>query len=225
MFARFRQNPNLRKLFFQEAFFGGFSPWLLAGMLLLAVVFPTFWVWLVAAGAVLWLINFLAQLNSEATYRKAVSFQMTQGFSGGTASTAFNATEIEASLDGLLQSIRGKVQPDVLTKVQSIAATIHEILPYGTKIDAGSQDTFTVRQAVLEYLPDTLESYLKLSPRLAEQKVLKDGKTAQALLNEQLELLNVSLKDILDSYHRNDTEQLLVQGRFLRDKFQKSKIF
>lgn len=150
-----------------------------AGMFLLGGGFSHF-LGFTPAAAVLWLINFLAQLNSEATYRKAVSFQMTQGFSGGTASTAFNATEIEASLDGLLQmNFAAKFNPMSKRKMCHKLSTIHEILPYGTKIDAGSQDTFTVRQAVLEYLPDTLESYLKLSPRLAEQKVFKDSKTAK----------------------------------------------
>lgn len=45
------------------------------------------------------------------------------------------------------------------------------------------------------------------------------GKTAHALLAEQLDVLDRTLRDMLTSLYRHDAQGLLVHGRFLRDKF------
>jgi hypothetical protein len=223
MFSRFQKNPTLRPYLLQQALFGLPSAFILAVTLLLAVVLGAWWWLILPIGGVLWLSNFLLQLSSEANYKKAVAFEVSQSLSYAEINQNFNPEEIEAALEGLLESLKTRVNPEILAKVQKISKTIHEILPYGSRQDMGYQDVFNLRETALEYLPVTLENYLKLSPRLAEQKQLTNGKTAKTLLGEQLDLLDNSLQDMLSSLHNNDTQQLQIQGRFLQDKFSKGQ--
>lgn len=51
--------------------------------------------------------------------------------------------------------------------------------------------------------------------------MVRDGKTAKALLLEQLDLLDAKMKEIVTSVAENDTQALLVNGRFLEEKFGK----
>ncbi|HUN23923.1 MAG TPA: hypothetical protein PK299_12415 [Anaerolineales bacterium] len=223
MFSRFQKNPTLRPYLLQQALFGLPSALILAVTLLLAVVLGAWWWLILPIGGVVWLSNFLFQLSSEANYKKAVAFEVSRSLSYAEINKNFNPEEIEAALEGLLESIKGRVSPEILAKVQKISKVIYEILPYGSRQDLAYQDVFNLRETAFEYLPVTLENYLKLSPRLAEQKQLTNGKTAKTLLGEQLDLLDNSLQDMLNSLHNNDTQQLQIQGRFLQDKFSKGQ--
>ena len=114
---------------------------------------------------------------------------------------------------------------DVLIKVESIKSSILDILPHIANINSSNYNIYTIRQVALDYLPETLENYLKLSTDLATKKPIKDGKTAHDLLLEQLSLLDGELKEILEDIHHDDTQSLLAHGRFLKDKFGKSELW
>jgi hypothetical protein len=45
------------------------------------------------------------------------------------------------------------------------------------------------------------------------------GKTAHDVLQEQLGLLDSKMQEILVSVNENDTQALLANGRFLKEKF------
>lgn len=133
--------------------------------------------------------------------------------------------EIKRELEGLVATIRPRVPQQILDKVLSIQATLLELLPTVARADAqGGYDTHVVRQTALTYLPETLENYLKLPPAFARFHAVKEGKTAQQLLSEQLELLDGTLKEVAANIYRNDTDRLLINGRFLEETFRKGEL-
>jgi hypothetical protein len=131
----------------------------------------------------------------------------------------FSVAEIDTGLERLVCSVHGKVSKDVFAKIQSITESIHSMLPRIVNLDSSDPDIYVIRQTALEYLPQSLQSYLKLPRAYAELHPLKGGRTACQLLLEQLDLLDEKMKQIVEDFHRNDTEQLIMHGRFLQEKF------
>ncbi|MCB1770503.1 MAG: hypothetical protein KDJ31_12515 [Candidatus Competibacteraceae bacterium] len=126
---------------------------------------------------------------------------------------------LRASLDELLASIRRQVPADILARTQRITETILEVLPRLGEFDGGSHNTHVIRQTALDYLPTALQNYLALPSAFARLHPLRDGKTAHQILLEQLDLLDGKMREIAADIHRQDSQQLLIHGRFLEDKF------
>jgi len=78
---------------------------------------------------------------------------------------------------------------------------------------------FEVRKIAYDYLPDTLNEYLRLPSGMARSEPIHGEKTAEEALNEQLTLLDTTLHDLARSLFEKDAAGLLVHGRFLREKF------
>lgn len=78
---------------------------------------------------------------------------------------------------------------------------------------------FEVRKIAFDYLPDALNQYLALPSSMARTERLNSGKTAEEALNEQLGLLDNTLRDLAKSLFEKDAGGLLVHGRFLKEKF------
>ena len=135
-----------------------------------------------------------------------------------------DVAEIKGELEHLVASVKNRVSKEVLEHVLSIQRSITEVLPTLTRDGAHTHQAYVVKQTALEYLPETLETYLNLPPAFARLHTVKDGKTAQQLLLGQLELLDTTLKDIVVDLHQNDTDRLLINGRFLEEKFRKSDL-
>ena len=74
----------------------------------------------------------------------------------------------------------------------------------------------------MEYLAETLEHDFALPTVYMQTHPIKDGRTAQNLLLEQLELLDAQMKETVSDFNRDDTSKLLAHGRFLEEKFGKS---
>ena len=127
---------------------------------------------------------------------------------------------ISRVLKQILERIQGRVEPDVFNSVKSIATAITDALPRLTTGDPQLNGArFTVRQMATDYLPSTLQSYLKLPPGYRRVHSVGGGKTAHDVLQEQLGLLDGKMQEILVSVNENDTQALLANGRFLKEKF------
>jgi len=150
-------------------------------------------------------IGYLAMPSSRA-FESSISAQM-------------SAAEIKAALDSLSHDIAGKVPKSVSALVDSISQSIVEILPTMAKDNTEDQNTYTIRQTALQYLPETLKNYLDLPPAFRNLYPVQDGKTATQLLVEQLALLDGKMKEIVNNYLANDSQALVTNGRFLADKF------
>ena len=166
-------------------------------------VFHAFWLEIVLGA---YGIGYLAIPSSRA-FETSISAQM-------------SATEIKAALDSLQHDIAGRVPKEVSALVDSIAQSIVAILPTLAKDNnAGDQNTYTIRQTALQYLPETLKNYLNLPAAFRNLYPVQDGKTATQLLIEQLTLLDGKMKEIVNNYLSNDSQALVANGRFLADKF------
>jgi hypothetical protein len=130
------------------------------------------------------------------------------------------AEAIGGQLAAMIKGLSGKVEPDVLERVQHIRESIDVLLPrLLAQESVGDKSLFIVRQTALEYLPNTLQAYLSLPTAFRRLHAVRDGKTPKALLLEQLDLLDGKMKEIVTSVAENDTQALLVNGRFLEEKF------
>lgn len=144
----------------------------------------------------------------------AVDVQMRQEMS---------ADEIRQQLNELSKIAKRKLPKDLAAQVESIKATIIDMLPLLVNAGPSDRDVFAVRQTALQYLPDTLQNYLNLPPAYANYHPIKDGKTARQLLSEQLAMLDEEMKEIAVDLNKSDSQKLLAHGRFLRDRFQESE--
>ena len=131
------------------------------------------------------------------------------------------ADDIRMELDELIRKIKGKVPKEVLDVVQSIKASILEVLPQIVDLEGSDYNIFTIKKTALDYLPASLQNYLNLPPAYANLHPVKDGKTSKQLLLDQLGLLDQEMKEVVQAVNANDTQKLIVQGQFLKEKFQK----
>ncbi len=136
-----------------------------------------------------------------------------------------SADEIAAGLEELVRSAGYKLPPEARTRVESIKNSILEILPHVADLNSADYNIYTIRQTALDYLPETLENYLKLPRAYAGLHPIREGKTAQQLLVEQLDLLDRQMKEIVQDLVNSDTQQLIAHGRFLEDKFRQAEQF
>lgn len=124
-------------------------------------------------------------------------------------------------LDRLLQASRSQLQPELLQHLDSIRSSIEEVRPRLAAVHGSEDLLYTVRETVARYLPETLTNYLKLPPLFRATHLLEDGKTARALLLEQLKVLDEQMKEVVTHVACADADALLANGQFLRERFQR----
>lgn len=138
--------------------------------------------------------------------------------------TGFDPDDVRKALDTQVRAVNGKVPPEVLARVQSIQQIILGILPRSGTLPPGSPELYVVQRTALEYLPTALESYLNLPRAYATLHPVQDGKTPKQVLMDQLALLESKMTEVADDVHRNDTDRLLANGRFLEERFGRSAL-
>lgn len=136
----------------------------------------------------------------------------------------FDPNDVRKALDQEVRLVNGRVPADVLAKVQSIATIIYGILPRAGSLPPGSPELFIVQRTASDYLPTALESYLNLPRAYATLHPVQDGKTPKQVLMDQLTLLESKMTEVADDVHRNDTDRLLANGRFLEERFGRSAL-
>jgi phage shock protein PspC (stress-responsive transcriptional regulator) len=123
-------------------------------------------------------------------------------------------------LESLHERLRERAGPDTLTTLQRIEEKLGFLIEHsGSSAELFDFKPFEVRKIAFDYLPDTINNYLQLPPQLARTERLRDGRSAEQALQEQLHLLDHALADLTRSYFDRDAESLLIHGRFIKDKF------
>jgi hypothetical protein len=145
---------------------------------------------------------------------------------GKTIDADFDASASPAQIDASLAHFQKEVKPlvpaDVAELVDSIATSIRSVLPLLAKSSTiADQDSYTIRETALHYMPETIAGYLRLPPAYRNLQPLSDGKTARQLLVEQLTLLDAKMKEIVKNLLANDAQALVANGQFLRSRFTK----
>ncbi len=133
-------------------------------------------------------------------------------------------TEIKNALEQMIGKAKRRLPPEAVAHCERIKTLVVEMLPR-IRTAQGTQDAFAIKQAALDYLPHTLENYLALPPAYASLHPIKDGKTAKVILLEQLTLLEQSVQAASSNVLQGDAQKILVNSRFLEDKFAKPEQF
>jgi hypothetical protein len=126
---------------------------------------------------------------------------------------------LRSRLDDLINEARPALPPASMERLSSIRGSIDEVLPKLVQNTSSNDDLFTVRETALRYLPETLGNYLALPKLFRTTYKVRDGKTAEKLLGEQLAVLDEQMQQVVTNVARGDVEALLANGRFLEAKF------
>jgi hypothetical protein len=127
--------------------------------------------------------------------------------------------DLQTMLEDLIKKISKRVAEPELNKVVNIKDNILMLLPRLNEMNAGDYDLHVVKQTVTDYLPQMLTTYLELPPAFARMHKMRNGKTAQEVLIEQLGILNEQIEQIVISVNSKDADALIAQGEFLKSKF------
>ena len=134
-----------------------------------------------------------------------------------------DSTELAAwriQLESLHERLRERAGQDTLTTLQRIEEKLAFLIEHSdSSAELFDFKPFEVRKIAFDYLPDTINNYLQLPSQLARTERLRDGRSAEQALQEQLHLLDHALADLTRSYFDRDAESLLIHGRFIKDKF------
>jgi hypothetical protein len=128
--------------------------------------------------------------------------------------------QLGKGLDGALDARLGRrILPESAAKrVERIQQAILDILSHAQSMDGEPFQLQIVRQTVNDYLPTVLQTYARLPAAFARMHPVRDGKTAQRLVEEQLALIEQELSGILVGLSKNDAQALIVHGEFLKKK-------
>jgi hypothetical protein len=126
---------------------------------------------------------------------------------------------VRRALASTQRKIAGRVTNDISVKVDRITRRIGDTLDRADALGGGSYAQFVLAKCATDYLPDTLDAYLRLPRAYADHHEFADGRTPRVLLIEQLDVLQREMDAIAAAANGAQAEQLIVNGRFLFDKF------
>jgi hypothetical protein len=138
--------------------------------------------------------------------------------------SSVDAAEVRRALGGLQRRLTGRVPADVAASVGRISTVIRELLDRVNAQPAASEDVFVLSRMACDYLPATIDGYLRLPPTYATQHRLADGRTPLAMVQDQLGLLEGKLKEVSDAMLAGDSDRLAAHGRFLQESFAESSL-
>ena len=123
-------------------------------------------------------------------------------------------------LEPLYERLRERAGKDTLATLHRIEEKLAFLMEHSPdNAEPFDFKPFEVRKIAFDYLPETINNYLQLPSQLAQSEQLRDGRSAEQALQEQLHLLDHALADLTRSYFERDAESLLIHGRFIKDKF------
>jgi hypothetical protein len=135
------------------------------------------------------------------------------------ASVRSDDDEILTSLSGLQTAIAGRVPDMVLARVDRVSTVVRETVPRLGNLGPGSFTAHDVLRTATSYMPEAVNSYLRLPRSFADHRPVSGGKTSLAVLCDQLDLLGSKMDDVFDAVCRADADALIAHGRFLAEKF------
>jgi len=131
----------------------------------------------------------------------------------------FDPDQVKSALAHNQRLAQGRLPAPVMAKLLKIQQEISDLIPFTAQFPTGSQDLYVIQRTATDYLPATLQAYLALPPQYAATKVVQAGKTALQVLSDQLDLLGSKMDEITDAVHKQDSDRLLANGRFLEERF------
>lgn len=128
-------------------------------------------------------------------------------------------------LEALIRRVDKRLPGEARALLKNLRETLAELLPRLADDTVFSQEGHSVEKTVRDYLPATLENYLRLPPAYARMHAAKNGQTAQAMLIDQLTLLDGQMRRMLENALQDDARALAENGAFLEQKFRPYDFF
>jgi hypothetical protein len=129
--------------------------------------------------------------------------------------------DIPGGLSSIAARVDGRIAPDAVAAVDRIAKLLADTLP---RVVGSGEPEVIVRRAATAYLPDTLRAYLALPSDWSTSHVFADGTTPAQALTSQLATLEAAVTRMRDSAVEQDASALLVNGKFLSERFAVSSL-
>ena len=134
------------------------------------------------------------------------------------------AAPTPADIAGALDMVDAKVTSGglstaVIARVTRITAKLRDTLPRMDNAGLTSADQYSLIATATSYLPQTVGSYVRLPRAWADARPVDAGRSSLLVLIDQLDLLASTVDKIYDAVLARDAEALVVQGRFLAEKF------
>jgi hypothetical protein len=123
-----------------------------------------------------------------------------------------------------LSGVVSSAPPDITAKTQGIIGQLQELLPRIADKPASSDEAYVISRMASNYLPDTLDAYLRLPRTYAETEKLAGGQTAHQMVAAQLDLLTQKVTEVTNAILKGDSDALAAQGRFLAERFAPSAL-
>ncbi|RFA12898.1 hypothetical protein B7R22_14735 [Subtercola boreus] len=123
---------------------------------------------------------------------------------------------VMADLRTLPFKLRGSLPPAAAASTARIVELLLDTLP---RVSGDLEANAFAERTATVYLPDTLRAYLALPVEWARSHVYPDGGTPDSALAAQLTVLERAVARMHEAAVRGDAEALLVNGRFLNDRF------
>jgi hypothetical protein len=173
-----------------------------------------------------WLTAFAGQvaaLAADAAGDSATGSRALQTLGIEPAGSEIRVSEstLEGDLLTLPARLGSRVPADAVAAVGRIAELLVETLP---RVAGQGEAEIVVRRTAMVYLPDTLRAYLSLPADWAVEHVFPDGTTPSQALVSQLHELEEAAKRMRDAAVDQDASALLINGRFLADRFATSRL-
>lgn len=138
---------------------------------------------------------------------------------------ALTEEQIKSELEDLLKKIKKRIPKEAYEHVVNIKKAVVTVIPQLlAKKGIGNHDLYTVKKTVFDYLPETLENYLRLPSVYSKVHKLSNGKTADCLLIEQLTVIDTTMQDIVQNIYAEDANQLMANQRFLEQRMQNTDV-
>ncbi|OYY73667.1 MAG: hypothetical protein B7Y40_08485 [Gammaproteobacteria bacterium 28-57-27] len=133
--------------------------------------------------------------------------------------------DLHEALDELQRRAHNGLTAERLETFDRLIASLRDTLPLLEQQALGDRSAYTLRQTILDYLPATLDNYLRLPKAYRQMHKLKDGRTPRQVFVTQLNTLNDEVQSSLAALAENDMQQLLANERFLADRFSRPESF
>jgi hypothetical protein len=173
-----------------------------------------------------WLTAFagrIAAIAADAAGDAAASSRALQelGIQPAAADIRVGESTIASDLLALGARLDQRVPVEAAAAVRRIGELLADTL---TRVVGSGESEIIVRRTAMIYLPDTLRAYLSLPADWAASHVFPDGTTPAEALVAQLSALESAAGRMRDSAVEQDASALLVNGRFLSDRFANSSL-
>ena len=127
-------------------------------------------------------------------------------------------------LASIRDSIRGRVDPQIAIRVDTICVLVGQVLPHTDDLAPGSRELHILIRTATDYLPETLGPYLSLPQSYRDQAQLTGGQTATEALCAQLDLITKTVEEIRNTVLQADSDRMLANGRFLQETLGQSQL-